>query len=76
VIHRGDRVRDAAADEADGSGRTASLPTAEAQAAAAAPVQGPTLLRLDADSGAVLQVGCCIGSDAIFCKMSSSSYNF
>ena len=56
VAHRGDRVRDAAADEADGAGRSVGLPKAEAQAQAAVPVQGPTLLRIEADTGAVLQV--------------------
>ncbi len=56
VVHRGDRVRDAATDDADGAGRTVGPPSA-AQAQAAAPVQGPTLLRIDADTGAVLQAG-------------------
>ena len=63
VAHRGDRVRDAPTDEADGAGRSVSLPKAAAQSQASAPVQGPALLHIDADTGEVLQArlrNCCL----------------
>ena len=50
-------MRNAVTDEADGTGRSLGLSKPAAQSQAAAPVQGPTLLRIDADTGAVLQAG-------------------
>ncbi len=55
VAHRGDRVREAAVDEADGASGSARVPVATAQSAALAPVLGPTLLHIEADTGRVLQ---------------------
>ena len=55
VAHRGDRVRESAVDEADGAGGGARVPKATAQLEALAPIMGPTLLRVEADTGRVMQ---------------------
>ena len=55
VAHRGDRVRDSVDDETDGAGGIMRVPKAVAQSEALAPVLGPTLLRIEADTGRVLQ---------------------